>query len=805
MQYPSSPAPNLTPAEYPSRSTALPSPTPTNNVAVQPAEEEAKSGNKIAEITELLRRRSLLIVGVASIIIANAAWKLSQQPTVYYGNFQMLVEPVNTEFAELTVPSNLGNSGNRKTVLDYPSQFAILRSPALLEPAVKELQKKFPDINLDNLFASLKIRRLGETKIIEVSFESNNQARTLAVLETLSENYLEYSVNRRQTYLKQGIQFVDGQLKILQAQVDSLQDQLQNFRQTNNFFKPEERSSQLAAQLTGLEDNRSAIQQELLKLKFNLQAIQTEQGIRSIVSEDAGYQELLAQIRQLDTQINLERTRFQDNNIVIQSLKQQRDNLVPLLENQGQLALQSRVAQESVKVEQLEAQLKSIDIERNRVTTEIKRLPLLTRDYENLERKLGIAVNSLTGFLETRQSLQIQSAQSEIPWELVNEPSSGAVPSDFTKALINKILLGLAVGVGIAFALDKIDGRFHTVDALKRKINVPLLGILPFNQQVFLSQESMARVQKKKKKLFNRLKQLIIQLSNRFSDSANKLAIALFEEYDGTVEFFESLRLIHTNIQQLMEENQAKTFVITSASVGEGKTTLAINLADTAAVMGQKVLLVDGNFRKPEIHEFLNLKNEQGLSDLIGHAQIDLIKSLEINLTTPPFVNKELAGQEALIQKVFNDKEFYVLSAGPIQAEASILLNVNQLSTIIEKLRNHFDLIIFDVPSILGVADATIFSRCTDALIIVASLHKTSQFLLENALNDLEEKNIPVLGIIANQQKGADPVLRATLSQSNYSTAPSATPMTTSDFEFTHESIPVASTEIEQEERITQS
>lgn len=736
-------------------------------------EEEEGGENKIGAILEMVQRRSLVIVSVATVVILNSLIKLSQLPTIYEGDFQLLVEPVNAELAALGA-AGTGSSNSRSGTLDYGTQLAILRSPTLLLPVIEELKPTYPNLNLGQLISNLQIRQLGTTKIIEVSFKSSNQALTQTFLEQLAESYLEYSLKERQTYLRQGLEFVNEQLKIIQTRVNDLQDDLQKFRQSYGFFNPEERSTQVSNQLGELDQTRLALEQELSNLTASLQTLQSPEGVQAILVEDAGYQEILTQIRNIDTQISIERSRFQDENIVIRSLKLQRDNLLPLLERQAQQTVQARLGAGSVQQDLLRKKIQNNQAMRDRLEKEVERLPILTREYNNLQRQLDIEVESLTRFLESRQTLETQAAQSEIPWEQVREPFSSPQESDFMKTLITKVLTGIAAGVAIAFMLDKLDGSFHTVGALTGKVKVPLLGTLPFNQQVFLAQEgSNAQGKKRKRKLLNRLRQRIIRLSQRFSTGSSKLAIALFEEYDGTVEFFESLRMIYTNIEQLTREKAAKTIMITSADVGDGKTTVAINLADTAAVMGKKVLLVDANFRKPEIHAYLNLKNEKGLNTIIGGSRVDPLDSSQIKQRITQILHHELQdtddqGQLSLFQRVFPDRDLYLLSAGPVQNASSVILTRDRLSTAIEHMREMFDLIIFDVPCVLGLADSIIFGNCTDALVLVASLHKTSQGRLQSTVKELEHKGLPILGIVANRQKGAEPVLRATISQSNY-------------------------------------
>ncbi|OKH13185.1 GumC family protein [[Limnothrix rosea] IAM M-220] len=507
-------------------------------VSPLPAQEEEESGgNQVGEIIEMVKRRSLVIVGVAIVLIGNSAMKLSKVPTTYTGNFQLLVEPVNADLA------NLSNAGTGSS-LDYETQLAILKSPALLLPVIEDLKPSYPSLGFGTLLGGLNIQQLGSTKIIEVSFASNNQAMTRAVLDYLAESYLEYSEETRQTFLQQGLRFVDEQRRFTQEKVDELQAQLQEFRQRNGFARPEDRSNQLTEQLGQLETEKLTIEQELASLEASLRNMQTEEGIQALLIEDEGYQEILGQIRAIDTELSLERSRFQEGNAVIQALKQRRENLLPLLQQRINETVEARMAAGSVQARVYNTRLQNIDQAKARISQEIQDLSALIREYNNIERQLSIAVQSLTDFLQSRQALQIEAAQSEIPWELVREPSAFGTPNDFMKALRTEIIKGIIAGLAVAFILDKIGGSVHTLSALQKKIKLPILGVLPFNQQVFLAQESSGKRKKRKRKILNRIKQRIIRLSQRLSSGASKMAIALFEEYDGTVEFFESLRVL---------------------------------------------------------------------------------------------------------------------------------------------------------------------------------------------------------------------------------------------------------------------
>lgn len=165
-------------------------------------------------------------VTIAVMTIAVISLVLKQKPPEYEGNFQLLVEPVNDDSKEVDV---VKDSNSQMSSLDYESQIQVLKSPELMRDTLKKLQASYPEIDYYSLLDSLKITRLGETKIILVSYRSSNRDQTQAVLKRIAKDYLDYSKIRRQTKLRQGLQFVENQLPFTQNRVDQLQKELQFF------------------------------------------------------------------------------------------------------------------------------------------------------------------------------------------------------------------------------------------------------------------------------------------------------------------------------------------------------------------------------------------------------------------------------------------------------------------------------------------------------------------------------------------------------------------------------------------------
>src|SRR5579883_364975 len=252
----------------------------------QPAEE----GFNPAQILGMVRRKAPIIVAVAIAASAFSGFQASRQTPSFQSSFALLVEPVTQkkQLAKLTD----GSSESTKE-LDYSTQIEVMLSPKTLEPMIKEIDDRYPDVTYASLSGKLSVNRLGETKIIEVSFSGSDPAKVKYTLEKLSKGYLKHSLDEQKSTLRQGIKFVDDQLPALQKRVNNLQQQIQTLRQKYNFVDPDTYAQQLSGQIAAIAQQRQTIQTEMLTLQTRYTALQQQIGATAALSNASFYQEFL--------------------------------------------------------------------------------------------------------------------------------------------------------------------------------------------------------------------------------------------------------------------------------------------------------------------------------------------------------------------------------------------------------------------------------------------------------------------------------------------------------------------------------
>lgn len=697
----------------------------------------------------VVKRRVWVIFGVAIAVTSGVGWWTFHQEPQYETQFNLLVEPVAepNKLDQLNQVPGLADPNVQNSNLDYDTQIEVLRSPQVLEPFIKQISAKYPDVTYDSLITENKlvIRRLKETKILQISYQDTDPKKVQFILFELAKIYLRYSFQERQGDLSQGIRFVESQLPPLRQRVDKLQEQLQRFRQQYNLLDPEQQATQLAEQVKTLSQQQLDTQVNLSSERTLYRTLQGQLGLppnqaiaASYLSEAPRYQQLLNQLQEVEIKLATESARFLDENPAIQTLQDQRQNLLPLLRNEAQQvlgrnlsnsvittdslsspsSLRSDLTQQFIEaanqIQVLDVQQSALNLAATRLNQQVKQMPLIARKYTDLQRELNVATESLNRFLAARETLQIDAAQKTLPWKLLSKPTEPQEPI-LPKPELNlglSALAGLLLGLGVALLVEQFDNVVRSPEELKDSTRLPLLGVIPFHKD--LSQSLVGLT--------------LITNHNGHHSEHNASTNGHPVDWYVASPFLEAFRSLQTNIRLLSADTQTSSLIISSPRQADGKSTVAVHLGQAAAAMGQRVLLVDADLRRPQIHDYFGLPNIQGLSNVIAHN----LKPEEVTHQLPAWHN------------------LHVLTAGPIPPDPTKLLSSRRMQHLMEQFKSLFDLVIYDMPPSLGFADSKLLAPYTSGVVLVVRLGKTDSSMLRQTLDELKTARIPILGLVAN-------------------------------------------------------
>ncbi|MFL5760425.1 MAG: polysaccharide biosynthesis tyrosine autokinase [Thermomicrobiales bacterium] len=192
----------------------------------------------------------------------------------------------------------------------------------------------------------------------------------------------------------------------------------------------------------------------------------------------------------------------------------------------------------------------------------------------------------------------------------------------------------------------------------------------------------------------------------------------------------ESVRLLRTNVEFAATAREIATLAVTSPGPGEGKSTIAANLAATMAQAGFSTVLIDADLRRPSQHKIFNTRNERGLTTLLTR-------------TEHPW---KWAAVEML------QSNLWLIPSGPIPPNPADLLSLDRLRRLLEEIKESVDVVVIDTPPVLAVSDPLVVATNSDAVLLVCRAGGTRIEALRRSAEKLEQGNVRLVGVVVNQQ-----------------------------------------------------
>lgn len=698
-------------------------------------------------------RRRLLVMVVTSIALSSlvgvAILKNSKNITIdYEGSFSLLVEPATAEGLlskqlDNTVAADLAKINIEGiSLVDYETQIRILRSPRMMRPVLQKMRILYPNMTYNDLMSKISINRISYekdgkqqgTKILEIKYKDSNPKRIYAVLDQVSKAYLEYSLQQRLTGINQGIKFIDMEMPKLRERVEVLQLQVQKLRQQSNLFDPQLEGRSLSEQVQSIRGQQATLQVQLKGMRTVYQNYQKllEQNnpVGILITQGQGYAGLLGEIQKVDSETSLKLAQYREDSLPILALKKTRQELILTASQQAKEVVMKNL---NSQIQEIESRILAMNQLQKQMNQKNREFSLTTREYDNLQQELLVVTKSLSDFLAKREALRIDAAQQQIPWVLINPPE---IPLDkfgkyitstvkqTRKQLVLAVVLSSLLGIAIGLLVEVLNNVFHTPESLRMATKFPIIGVIPLTKKI--KRRSPVRTRK-----LTSVKAKNAQPVDAKPPIPNLGDTGIFRDSDYT--FLEAFRSLYTNINLLTADRPIRSLLVSSALDGDGKSTVALHLAATAAAVGQRVLLIDADLRSPQLHIKLGLPNLRGLSEVI---------STDLSLNE-------------VIQRSPSEENLFVLTAGQIPPDPIKFLSSKKMQYLMEQFQAFFDLVIYDSPPLVGLADAHLIAAHTDGTVLVVKIAKTDRAQVTKVLEELKISGASILGMVANGLKSS--------------------------------------------------
>jgi len=649
----------------------------------------------VADVLRLVISRWKVVTAAIAIGVAIAAGYNTVADRVYEARARVLVD-----IDQQVVPFRIASQDTGRD--DYlVTQLEILKSPGLARKTLEKMtlltgDERHQSTQIHNVVGALGINPIksdmGQSRVINVTFRSTDPQYAAKMANGISEAYVEQNLDMRRQGSREASAWLNERLGDLRKEVTAREGALQQYREQKD--------------AVSLDDKQNIVVQKLAQLNAAVTATKTDTAMY-----EARYKQLMA-IQDSGEPVDTFPAIIA--NSLIQGLKA---DLASLLREKAQLAEHlGDLHPDMIKVNTaIDAAQHRLDAEMSKIIEGVKNdylgaqarekglvtaLEAQKREVLNLNQQ-SIAYGALQRDASTTQQIfesvlqrvketditaQLQSNNVRI-LDRAEVPRTPVLPRKELNLIVG-LMGGLFIAVAFVLGLHHLNPRITTADDIKEALGLPILGLAP---QVGALKDGP-------------------RIGDRLPP-----------------EFHEAMRNIRTRILLSPLAAASRSLAVTSTAPGEGKSTVASSLAASLAMAGRKVLLIDADMRRPQVHDVFDLARSPGLSNVLAG---------------------EVKAPEAVHESPV--KDLYVLTAGDQVAAVSEPLDNESLAVLIRGFGEHFDFVVLDCPPVMAIADASIIANATASVVFVVGAG-TSRDVAQSAVERLTSVQAQILGVVLNK------------------------------------------------------
>ena len=581
-----------------------------------------------------------------------------------------------------------------------------LREAKTLEPFVSTLRKRLKVEPIKETRTDIK-----ETRLIDLSFSHNDPQMAAKVVNAIADAASYMNLERKSETGTLAADFLKKRIAELQSQIREGEAQLLTYSATNQLVSLDQNQNTVLDRLAGLNRELLAAENERSQAEAAYKAT-LEPNAAEAMSRDSSrqnFEKTLGELRQRRAQLLVENTeewpevKELDKEIqeVENQIQEQRSSAAAALRKNLETRFRQAVARE-------ESVRKAFNKQRN-VTLGQNQAAI---NFKIKLQEIDTSKSILQALLQHAKENDIAQAGLSNSIHVIDYATVPEEPVGPRRLRNIGLAFLFSLGLAIACVLGRevLDNTFRSITDVQNELRMPVLAVVP----------SLGRASRRG------------SFSVVPTNGQRELNPALVVN-DANLSMAEVYRQLRATLLLSRGGSALKTLLVTSSLPGEGKTTTAVNMATSLAESGAKVLLVDGDLRRPRLHRIFQLSNEQGFSDALKSEMV------EENLLS-------------VIQKP-ETSELSVLTSGTATQNPTKLLDHEKLRQLLLDLESHFTHIVIDAPPIVPFADSVILSAQVDGVLMVIEGGKTPREIVLRSIQLLDDVGASILGVVLNNSK----------------------------------------------------
>jgi len=535
------------------------------------------------------------------------------------------------------------------------------------------------------------------TLVVTVSFQHPDRMVAAKVANLFVEEYMKYNKSVRDSDLSKAVDDLQSTVEEQRRKVDQLAQKLQAYKERNKTVSLDQRKDIVSESLkvANLEAQRAGfvlqgVESRLNQIKEYRARSQDLTGL-AFIAESKIVQDLQQQLAARTIDISKLKERYRDGHPDMKQARKSFDQTRLELDR----AIMSICEQVQSEYNSSLVNLKARQQELEKQKSESLHLESLAVEYSQIEREYLTQNQILQGIVarktETTMTSTFATQNARLVDQAVPPPENKPVSPNVPLNLGLGVVGGLGLGLALAFFVAFIDDRVKSSYDIEGVVGLPLIGIIP------------------------ELKRLDPTEKAKVVSSNSDRQVA------------EAFRTLHSSLRLKDESKNAKVFLTTSTVPGEGKSFLTTNLAMTFAAHGEKVVIIDCDLRKPNIHKSLGLENLKGTIDV---------------------VSSRLSLDDVVVKNLLPNLD--VVVAGGRAKNPTQILNSKGFEQLVADLRRRYDRVFIDTPPLAAVSDALIILPLVDGSLFTIYFNKVRRKAAQFSAKSLLEANVPNFGAILN-------------------------------------------------------
>ena len=585
--------------------------------------------------------------------------------------------------------------------------------------ATGSLANMKPPPELGAFLASLSVKRVPNSRLMDISFESTSPLQAAQVVNAHIKNFIEQNFQSRYEATTRASTWLTDQLNELKIRVEKAEDARIAYERQNQIWALDGDKQNVTTQrLSDLNKQLTDAQSERMR-KQSLFEFAKAGDLDSVpqIRDNPGVQDLLRKRSEVNNQYSDALNQYGPNFPKVQRLQAQLKELDAAAdkEKKGVIArLESEYREARQREELLTKALDQQKTEVNQMSERMVQYSILKREAE---ANKALYDGLLTKLKEAGISAGLRSSNIRVV-DPAMVPTYPARPAK-TRNIALSLVIGLVGGIGLALLREYMDNTVKSPDDIEALVRLPSLAVVPAFSE--------SNGDRPRSKLLNK----------GASSNGHEKRIELVAQHLPKSQMSEAFRALRTALLLSQADRPPQVILVTSALPREGKTTAAANLAVTLAQLGDRTLLIDADLRKPGVGRLLSLGNGKyaGLSSyLAGVSSLDLV-----TIQHPAIPNLS------------------AIPTGPLPPNPADLLSSHKLTEAIAELRAKFKFIVIDSPPIMAATDAVILSVKADGVLLVVRSGETPKEAFTRTRDLLLSVKCHLLGVVLNAVDSSAP------------------------------------------------